>query len=179
MGILWTQPIKVKTKKGDYTLIISAEFPTGKFESQRIWNLWKLYKPQLKKDGFSISKYKGKFKISWFYKITPDTYKKVKGVFTYAKKFDEVHRKWAKCMAGVKGNDKEQSDDELEEKEPEGNNSDNEQVDASEDSIEIDLELEKEIEKMEKKLKIEDDEEIDIPNDDEEIDIPNDEKNDD
>jgi hypothetical protein len=75
MGLQWGKPYKVKE---DTLLVLNAPLPAAKNESEEFWNLWKQYKDQIKKDGFSISKdkYTGAWKAAYFHTVNDDTYEK-------------------------------------------------------------------------------------------------------
>lgn len=60
MGIQWS---RAKLVKGDTTFMKTAEIPVN---APGLWDLWKTYKTEIKADGFGVSTYNDKWRVSYF-----------------------------------------------------------------------------------------------------------------
>jgi hypothetical protein len=96
MGLKWTKPRSVKENT---LLVVSASFPTEKADSDELWNIWKNYKKKLKKDGFTVGKYRDVWKISYFHVIDSNTYEKSEdGENLWEIEFKNRCKKWKEII---------------------------------------------------------------------------------
>lgn len=95
MGLNWSRPKQIN---GNKLLLIKSDLPESKLATNKIWNLWRSYKSQLKQDGFNISKYpntpNGVWSINYWVTINDDTYETINDEPHYATIFKQKYNKW-------------------------------------------------------------------------------------
>jgi hypothetical protein len=102
MGNLqWSSP---KTVKNGTLIVVSAKFPDSVQGKKDIWDLWKLKKEAVKKDGFSVGKdnMDGSWKISYFHTINDNSYEKTgSGKHLWNLDLDKKIMKWKNVLEQV------------------------------------------------------------------------------
>lgn len=96
MGLKWSKP---KTVKNDTLVVVSADFPENKNVTKDLWDLWKLKKFELKKDGFGTNKspITKQFQIVYYHNVNPDVSfeKTTDGKVYWQVEFKNKVKKWA------------------------------------------------------------------------------------
>jgi hypothetical protein len=109
MGLSWSEP---NLRKGVTLIVLSAPFPSNKQQSDKLWNLYKTKKEQIKNDEFSVSKDKlsGIWKIMYFHTVKETSLTRdVSGEYCWKTQFKERLKKWENILNNV--NEKKSKDD--------------------------------------------------------------------
>lgn len=91
MGLTWSSG---KLVKNETMIVKQAVIPQNKEVSGPIWDLWNKYKEEIRKDNFSIKKYDGIWRVSYFHDITENSMQVVDGTRKWEKEFEEKLEKY-------------------------------------------------------------------------------------
>jgi len=97
MGLEWSKP---RIVKNGTTLVTNADMP-GENTQKNIWNLWKVQKEEIKKDGLGVSKdtKTGEWRLVYFHLINENSYEKTtSGKDFWVIELEKKVKKWQKKM---------------------------------------------------------------------------------
>lgn len=101
MGINWSNEKIVKNKT---LVLLVGTMPNNKVSQEEIWNLWRMYKDEIKKDGFTIAKDSNdnKWKINYYHAISKDSFNKnITGQQFWRGDFEIKIQKWKNITSGL------------------------------------------------------------------------------
>ena len=92
MGLTFSAP---KLVKNQTLILIISKFPENKNLCDKIWDMWKTKKDEIKLDGFSINKDIDTNDWKIMYHVTNNG-KKINPDFIWKPDFEEKYDKWSK-----------------------------------------------------------------------------------
>jgi len=95
MGVTWSQP---KPIKDSTTIMFKTTFPKIPKLKAQLWNLWKIYKNSLKKDGFAVRCYNKIWYIYYFVEINEESYEKINQEPIYMINFKQKFVEWKEIL---------------------------------------------------------------------------------
>lgn len=101
MGLVWSEPRKVKGTK----IVINASIPTDKPTKDAIWAVWNMHKENLRNDGFGVGKHPrtGLWQVSYWHTITSNSESEAEnGRLIWQHAFDNQYAKWENIVNKIK-----------------------------------------------------------------------------
>lgn len=83
---------EIVSRSGD-RIILEAPVPETKTASEKYWQLWRLHKDDIKKDGFGLKKNKG-WSLMYYHEITETTYEIIDGKRRWRVEFEKKIADW-------------------------------------------------------------------------------------